>query len=66
MIRRFADRFWRADWPGSARPKVFYDPRSVDPDMHGVLHAKAVVADDESVFITSANILLISRLGRMV
>ena len=57
LIRRFADRFWSADWPGEARPAVFYDPRSLDINgPAGVLHAKAVVVDDESVFVTSANL----------
>ena len=57
LIRRFADEFWGEEWPGAARPKVYYDPRSVEPDgPAGVLHAKAVVADEESVFITSANL----------
>ena len=55
VVRRFAARFWKEDWPGDARPNVFYDPRSVDPDMRGVLHAKALVADEERVFVTSAN-----------
>ena len=57
LVRRFADRFWNTDWPGTSRPAVFYDPRSLDPDgPAGVLHAKAVVVDDEAVFITSANL----------
>lgn len=57
LVRRFADRFWNADWPGAARPNVYYDARSLDPDgPAGVLHAKAVVADDESLFVTSANL----------
>jgi hypothetical protein len=57
LVRRFADRFWGADWPGTARPSVYYDPRSLDPDgPAGVLHAKAVVTDEESVYITSANL----------
>ena len=57
LVRRFADRFWGAEWPGAARPTVYYDARSLDPDgPAGVLHAKAVVADDESVFVTSANL----------
>ncbi len=57
LVRRFADRFWTTDWPGAARPRVFYDPRALDPDgPAGVLHAKAVVADDEAVFVTSANL----------
>ena len=56
VVRRFADRFWKTDWPGSSRPSVFFDPRSLDPaGPAGVLHAKAVVVDDEGVFITSAN-----------
>ena len=57
LVRRFADHFWREAWPGTARPRVYYDPRSVSDDgPGGVLHAKAVVADDELVFITSANL----------
>lgn len=56
LVRRFADRFWSVDWPGSRRPRVFYDPRSLELEgPGGVLHAKAVVADDSAVFITSAN-----------
>ena len=57
LVRRFADRFWNSDWPGEARPRVYYDPRSLDLDgPAGVLHAKAVVADGEAVFTTSANL----------
>jgi phosphatidylserine/phosphatidylglycerophosphate/cardiolipin synthase-like enzyme len=57
LVRRFADRFWTADWPGIRRPSVFYDPRSLTARRPaGVLHAKAVVADEEALFITSANL----------
>jgi cardiolipin synthase len=36
---------------------VFYDPRALEAEgPSGVLHAKAVVADDEMVFMTSANL----------
>jgi phosphatidylserine/phosphatidylglycerophosphate/cardiolipin synthase-like enzyme len=57
LVRRYADRFWTTDWPGSSRPLVFYDPRALGPEGRGgVLHAKAVVADDETVFVTSANL----------
>jgi len=57
LVRGFAHRFWRADWPGARRPGVFYDPRALEPEgPAGVLHAKAVVADDEIVFLTSANL----------
>jgi hypothetical protein len=57
LVRRFADRFWKTDWPGESRPAVYYDPRSLELDgPTGVLHAKAVVTDEEAVFITSANL----------
>lgn len=57
VVRKFADRFWKTDWPGTSRPSVYYDPRALDMDRPGgVLHAKAVVADDEAVFVTSANL----------
>ena len=57
LVRRFADEFWHREWPGAVRPKVYYDPRSVEMNgPEGVLHAKAVVADEESLFITSANL----------
>jgi phosphatidylserine/phosphatidylglycerophosphate/cardiolipin synthase-like enzyme len=57
LVRQFADRFWTIEWPGARRPAVFYDPRALEPEgPTGVLHAKAVVADDEIVFVTSANL----------
>ena len=57
LVRRFADRFWGTDWPGTSRPAVYYDPRALAADgPSGVLHAKAVVVDHEAVFITSANL----------
>jgi phosphatidylserine/phosphatidylglycerophosphate/cardiolipin synthase-like enzyme len=57
LVRNFADHFWKTDWPGSVHPTVYFDPRALDLEgPGGVLHAKAVVADDEAVFITSANL----------
>ena len=29
LVRKFADRFWGSDWPGTSRPRVFFDPRSL-------------------------------------
>ena len=56
VVRRFADRFWGSDWPGSSKPCIYYDPRSLDVDgPGGVLHAKVVIADEAAVFVTSAN-----------
>jgi phosphatidylserine/phosphatidylglycerophosphate/cardiolipin synthase-like enzyme len=57
LVRRFAERFWELDWPGNVQPAVYYDPRSLDlKSASGVLHAKAVVVDNQSVFVTSANL----------
>lgn len=57
IIREFADRFWKHEWPGNRRPKIYYDPRSLDLNiLGGVLHAKALIADNEFVFVTSANL----------
>jgi phosphatidylserine/phosphatidylglycerophosphate/cardiolipin synthase-like enzyme len=57
LVRRFAERLWQKDWPGERHPDVFYDPRSLELDgPEGVLHAKAIIADDESAFVTSANL----------
>ena len=54
---RFATDF-KNSWPGTRRPDVYFDPRSVDTgDGPGaVLHSKAVVHDHEQVFVTSANL----------
>ena len=57
LVRRFADRFWSTDWPGASRPSVYFDPRSLEIEgPAGVLHAKALVVDNEIVFVTSANL----------
>jgi len=57
LVVRFAERFWKEDWPGERRPSVFYDPRSLrSAGAEGVLHAKAVVVDDRAAFVTSANL----------
>ena len=57
LVRQFADRFWDEDWPGSSRPRVYYDPRSLSLEgLSSSLHAKAVIADEETVFVTSANL----------
>jgi phosphatidylserine/phosphatidylglycerophosphate/cardiolipin synthase-like enzyme len=59
LVSAFAHAFWSKAWPGQRRPQVYYDPRSlgiVEQDSTAVLHAKAVVVDNESVFITSANL----------
>ncbi len=57
LVARFAKRLWHHDWPGSREPAVFYDPRSLESGApEGILHAKAVIADDAAAFVTSANL----------
>jgi hypothetical protein len=56
LVAAFAVKLWKG-WPGQRRPDVFYDPRALKDDGDtAVLHAKAVVADDEVAFVTSANL----------
>jgi phosphatidylserine/phosphatidylglycerophosphate/cardiolipin synthase-like enzyme len=57
LVRRFAERFARHEWPGQRFPTLFFDPRSLElePTRKGSLHAKCVVVDDEVAFVSSAN-----------
>lgn len=57
IVRVFADRFVREDWPGRRLAEVFYDPRALVPGggPKASLHAKCVVIDDEAALVTSAN-----------
>ena len=57
LVRTFAERFARKEWPGHRIPKVYYDPRSLQSDYtkRASLHAKCVVVDQEQAFVSSAN-----------
>lgn len=59
LALRFAARFQNQEWPaGKPLPQVFFDPRSLeegDRAKRACLHAKVVVVDEESVFLSSAN-----------
>jgi phosphatidylserine/phosphatidylglycerophosphate/cardiolipin synthase-like enzyme len=56
-IQKFARNFWRKDWPGNRRPRVFYDARALaEGKDRAVLHAKGVVQDDQAALVTSANL----------
>lgn len=48
---------WKYNWKGTRRPEVYYFPESIrdDPAERAVLHAKAIVRDEEEVLVTSAN-----------
>lgn len=56
ILREFASKLG-AKWPGPVRPLLYYDPRSLDmePAARATWHAKVVVIDDETAFVTSAN-----------
>jgi putative cardiolipin synthase len=57
LVKRFADRFWKHDWPGSRHPSVYYNPQSLGLEaLKGVLHAKAIVIDERTALVTSANL----------
>lgn len=56
ILREFSTGLAR-NWPGTARPTLYYDPRSLHLDMNlrATWHAKTVIVDDEVSFVTSAN-----------
>lgn len=58
LVRRFADRFRENQWPKDRRlPEVYFDPRSLELSTanRACLHAKCVVVDSDTVFVSSAN-----------
>jgi phosphatidylserine/phosphatidylglycerophosphate/cardiolipin synthase-like enzyme len=57
LVRRFAHRFRTEEWPGTRVPQIFDDPRSVllDSSQPAGLHAKCIVVDRHTSFISSAN-----------
>jgi len=56
LLQKFANSFCQL-WTGQRLPKLYYDPRSLSNNFQerACLHAKCIVADNERVFITSAN-----------
>jgi phosphatidylserine/phosphatidylglycerophosphate/cardiolipin synthase-like enzyme len=57
LLRRFAERVLRHEWPGPRPPEVFFDPHSLveGEALRTSLNAKCVVADGERTYIGSAN-----------
>lgn len=57
LVKRFADKFRKDQWPGERLPEAYYDPRTLNLDKkkRTSLHAKCVVVDDRWALITSAN-----------
>jgi phosphatidylserine/phosphatidylglycerophosphate/cardiolipin synthase-like enzyme len=58
LLRRFAERFIRYDWPGPRLPDLFFDPRGLaeGESRRASLHAKCVVVDGVRSLIGSANL----------
>ena len=56
-VEKYAKTFWKYHWPWHRRPKVFYDPRGPEmkPDRPACQHAKCILVDRATAFITSAN-----------
>lgn len=58
IVRRFCVRFQEREWPkGKRLPELYYDPRgvAVEPDKRASMHAKCVIVDGRSLFVSSAN-----------
>ncbi len=57
ILRHFANDFVQKEWPGNRLPRVYYDPRSLEPTSRTAssMHAKCVVIDGQEVLVTSAN-----------
>jgi phosphatidylserine/phosphatidylglycerophosphate/cardiolipin synthase-like enzyme len=57
LLSEFAHRFRTREWPGGRLPEVFHDPRSLalDTEKRSSLHAKCLVVDRQTAFVSSAN-----------
>ena len=54
--RREIDGFLIKNWPfGAPIPRLYYDPRTIEPSSTASLHAKCIVVDDRRALVTSAN-----------
>jgi phosphatidylserine/phosphatidylglycerophosphate/cardiolipin synthase-like enzyme len=56
-VEKCAKAFWKYHWPWTRKPAVFYDPRGPEktPDLPACQHAKCILVDGSTAFITSAN-----------
>jgi len=57
IAARFMEDFRRRHWPWQPLPRLFYDPRSLDPAprVRASLHAKVLIVDRRTALVTSAN-----------
>ena len=56
-VDKYANAFWKYQWPWERKPAVFYDPRGPEksPGAPACQHAKCILVDGVTAFITSAN-----------
>jgi phosphatidylserine/phosphatidylglycerophosphate/cardiolipin synthase-like enzyme len=56
-VDKCAKAFWKYHWPWSRKPAVFYDRRGPEEyrDLPACQHAKCILVDGATAFITSAN-----------
>jgi phosphatidylserine/phosphatidylglycerophosphate/cardiolipin synthase-like enzyme len=56
-VDKYAKTFWKYHWPWARKPAVFYDPRGPEKnqDLRACQHAKCILVDRATAFITSAN-----------
>jgi phosphatidylserine/phosphatidylglycerophosphate/cardiolipin synthase-like enzyme len=56
-VEKYAWSFWKYHWPWTRKPAVFYDPRGPEktPATPACQHAKCILVDEVTAFITSAN-----------
>ncbi|MGD0049346.1 MAG: DISARM system phospholipase D-like protein DrmC [Bryobacteraceae bacterium] len=56
-VEKYAWSFWKYHWPWPRKPAVFYDPRGPEktPNYPACQHAKCILVDGVTAFITSAN-----------
>ncbi|HEX8199118.1 MAG TPA: DISARM system phospholipase D-like protein DrmC [Isosphaeraceae bacterium] len=57
VLADFSHRSRTYQWPGRRLPEVFFDPRSLEMEStkRSRLHAKCIVVDTETAFVSSAN-----------
>lgn len=57
VVEKYARMFWKYHWPWAKKPAVFYDPRGPEKttDSPACQHAKCILVDVTTAFITSAN-----------
>jgi phosphatidylserine/phosphatidylglycerophosphate/cardiolipin synthase-like enzyme len=56
-VEKYAWSFWKYHWPWARKPAVYYDPRGPErtPTSPACQHAKCILVDGVTAFITSAN-----------